>query len=275
MSIRRSATRFSLAGVLWGLFLTLGCGDNQTVASKSAASYGEAQRKGTPVAEGHGHAHSPGEHGGPPAGPAHAGHAAPTVDPGETEADHGHSSSAEKDHAIHSQAAEVQHGHNAHTAAASASGHAHAPTQHPVAAHEHPTDMDHAKMGHSPTTPMDHSGMAQHGAGMALPPPKPEAASAVAASGAPAATLRADSIDAPAPTAVADAERSAAMAAEMATGGHGMQHGTYTQTDAGREPRPETPAADPHRMHGAPAAPRPKALPSPTPTPSPRTEEHR
>ena len=151
MWIRRSATNFSLAGVLLALFVTLGWGD------------------GTPVAQGHGRGHSP----------------------------------------------------------------------------------------------------------EALPPPQPEPASAVAPSGGPAATLRADSVDAPAPTAVAEAERSAALAAEMAMGGHGLQHGSYVQTDAGREPRPDTPAADPHHMHGAPAAPPPKPTPSPTPTPWLRTEEHR
>src|SRR5207244_575384 len=77
-------------------------------------------------------------------------------------------------------------------------------------------------------------------------------------------------IDAPAPTAIGDAARAAAMAQEM-SGGHGMQHGTYRQIDAGRDtvtpkrdegheghaaaPQQAAPKADPHRMHSPPAAP--------------------
>jgi len=121
---------------------------------------------------------------------------------------------------------------------------------------------------------------------MAAPPPTPERPATVAAPGQPATTLRPDEIDSPAPTAVREAARSAAMAMEMAGGGgHGMQHGTYRQIDAGRDDvtpppqggheghqaAPTTP--DPHSMHAAPASPKPAAKPSPRPTPSPRPKE--
>jgi hypothetical protein len=66
--------------------------------------------------------------------------------------------------------------------------------------------------------------------------PSAEPAAVAASSGQPAVTLRPDPFDAPAATAVADAQRSAAMAGEMGGGhgGHGM--GTYRQVDAGRDP---------------------------------------
>ncbi len=144
---------------------------------------------------------------------------------------------------------------------------------------------------------MDHSNMP----GMTMAPPLPETPAVSAQPGQPAATLRIGDLDVPAPTSVRDAARSAAMAQEMAGGHGGMTHGTYSQTDAGREtvapsggtmapgheghspgasptqPRPTpspaagpspkrspaqpTPAADPHRMHGQPASPRPQPSP--------------
>ena len=63
----------------------------------------------------------------------------------------------------------------------------------------------------------------------------------------PAETLRPDALDAPAATSLAEAERAAALAKEMA-GHHGMSHGTpYRQQDAGREPQAKpTPKPSPH-----------------------------
>ena len=121
--------------------------------------------------------------------------------------------------------------------------------------------------------------------GMKMAPPVPEPASVSAQPGQPAATLSVGDLDGPAPTAVRDAARSAAMAQEMAGGHGGMTHGTYSQTDAGREtvapsggtvapghgahtPEAPAPMADPHQMHSAPAQPRPK--PSPAASPSPK-----
>ena len=120
-------------------------------------------------------------------------------------------------------------------------------------------------MDHSNMAGMDHSSMPGM-AGMTMPPPRPEPQSATATPGQPAATLRVDDIDRPAPSAVEEAARSAAMAAEMAGGGHGMSHGTYQHIDAGR-------GGDKLAPGGKQA---PKAKPSPSPhshhdasTPSP------
>jgi hypothetical protein len=100
--------------------------------------------------------------------------------------------------------------------------------------HSHPVAADHAAMG--------------HGAPMSPPAPEPSAASAEP--GQPAATLRADELDAPAGTSLRDAERAAAMSKEMA-GRHGMGHGTpYRHLDAGREGASPTPKPSPHRHQG-------------------------
>jgi hypothetical protein len=146
--------------------------------------------------------------------------------------------------------------------------------------------MGHAAMDHAATTQPAEPGhatghapvMAGHAAmrhAAPTPAPSPEGASKVAAPGEPAATLGADALDAPAPTAVQDAER----AREAASSGHAMDHGTYRQIDAGREdvavtsPRgPQrqgsalTPAADPHAGH---------AMPRPRPSPSSLPKENR
>jgi len=95
-----------------------------------------------------------------------------------------------------------------------------------------------------------------------MPPPRPEPASATAMPGQPAATLRTDALDGPASTSSGDAARSAAIAAEVTSGGHAMSHGTYTQTDAGRDSVAPAPGAG-HEGHQA----------APRPSPSPRNEE--
>jgi hypothetical protein len=133
-------------------------------------------------------------------------------------------------------------------------------------------------------------------------PPQGDRAAATAAAGQPAATLRPDAVDTPAPTAVREAARAAGLAADA--GGH-HHHGSYRQLDAGRDDvapdsgpgredrqtpvRPQAggggaheghgvppPAASPpgahdHRQHGA----APPPTPRPTPTPTPRPQEHR
>ena len=105
---------------------------------------------------------------------------------------------------------------------------------------------------------MDHSNMP----GMKMSPPLPETPAGSAQPGQPAATLSIGDLDAPAPTSVRDAARSAELAQGMAGGGHDMTHGTYSHTDAGRTattaPPPE--AMD-HSKHGQPAPPHPRPSP--------------
>jgi hypothetical protein len=163
--------------------------------------------------------------------------------------------------------------------------------------------MDHSNMpgmkpaGGTPTqgglmAGMDHSNMR----GMATALPIPEKPAVSAQPGQPEATLRPGDLDRPAPTSLRDAARAAAMTQEMAGVHRGMVHGTYSQTDAGRDEVPVTSpkgkdrggSASPqghaaqtgHESHGAvatpaqPVAPDPHAghrtpAPQPTPTPSP------
>ena len=144
-----------------------------------------------------------------------------------------------------------------------------------------------AGMTHGPTTSASSMPAMQH-ATMTSPLPEPPASTA--APGEPAKTLQPDPLDMPAPTAVEGAARAAAMATEMSDG-HMMSHGTYRQTDAGRDSGPtaptgmqpghqmnQTPMQMPatggggHQMHSAPASPssttpsRP-AAPGATPAP--------
>lgn len=55
------------------------------------------------------------------------------------------------------------------------------------------------------------------------------------APGSSAASLNPDPLDAPAGTSIAEAQKSAEMAGMMASGAHGMSHGEYVHTDAGRQ----------------------------------------
>ncbi len=240
-------------------------GGRQTVASRSAAAFREAQRKGIPVAEAaHGHG---------------------ALSPG-TPAEHGaeYRRSAEKGEAGHGGHAEtgmVAHDDHAMTQPETEGGSPHAGMQHGTGAAagsgKPPRSTTEGAAGHAA-----HEGMPQAPAGM------PEAAllaplaskSAVARPGQPAATLELDRLDAPAETSRLDAQRSAELAAGTGSGGHGMQHGatTYRQLDAGRETGPTEQQTSPPRDHGmshgstsAPAPtpetkkPRPAATPAPTP----------
>lgn len=249
MTARMVSPSALVGGAVTLLAIAVSCGENRTTASRSAAAYDEAQRKGgaSPAGEGGqapggapGAAGSHGEHQSPSA----AGRLqAPGMDHARTGMDHSRSEGGAAPGQLHA-------GHS------------------PQAAGQ-PGAMDHAAMGHSatPRTP--------------LPPPEPEPSSRTAPPGQPAATLQPDALDGPVATSVSDASRAAAMAAEMAAGGHAMQHGSYTHTDAGREgvvptqapgsapatPRtPPSPAAG--HQHGGQTAPQPK------PSPSPRNEEN-
>jgi hypothetical protein len=298
MTITHRRLWLALAGVLPTVALTGACGGSQTTASKSAAEFDAAQEKG--VAPGAGEAH--GAHG----------------QAAEVERSPAPSSMTGRDHSgMPGMGGAPAARPGAKGAGSSMPGMDHsrmpgmggAPAARPGAtgAGSSMPGMDHSRM-----PGMDHSNMAQSPT-MGQPPPLPERPVAVAAPGQPAATLRPDEIDSPAPTAIREAERAAAMAMEMAgEGGHGMQHGVYRQIDAGREdvtpppqggheghqvtppppalsadphgahaaprPAPQTapPTPDPHSMHAAPASPKPAAKPSPRPTPSPRPkEDHR
>jgi hypothetical protein len=247
MAVHGSRIRGTSAALL-PLLLALACGGRQTTASKSATAYDEARRTGAPVAKGQGH-----------------GHAADEQDP--SAASHG-------SHPAHDDAA-----HDVAREQPAASGRGTAPSEHgghpPSQGHGRPLEVDHSRMDHAAA--MDHSDMAHAQPSVAPPAPKPEQAAAEAPAGGPASSLRADPLDSPVPTAVAESERAAGLADEMAAGGHGMHHGTYVQTDAGREggtPKPEgvrptPPPPDSHHDHGGAG---PKARPSPRPTPTPRPQ---
>lgn len=212
--------------------LTFGGGAKRTIASRSAAAFREAERKGEPVGESaHGHgALSPAAAG----HAAHAGHGGVEMkEPGSAEGRKGHPSDAAGDHA------DMQHGSSSVPPKGRPGG-------------------DHAGMHHGAATAAGTSRDPMPRAPM-VSPPAPKAAEA--SPGQPAATLQADPLDRPAETSVLDARRSAEMAAEM-HGGHGMQHGTtsYRQLDAGRD----VPDHSGMQHDSPPAAPKPPPK-SPTP----------
>ena len=250
----------AMAGGLIALAILMGCGRDQSVASKSAAAFREAQKKGETF-EGTAHGHGSMTPGG-------GGHEMPDDAPEDGSAA-GHSGMAMEgmDHSGMAMGGAKPAGKA--QGRADHSGHSGMPQE----------GMDHSGMamggakpagkaqggadhsGHSGMAQeaMDHSGMAMGGAkpagkaqggadhsghsGMAMGGTNPSIGpTAVAASpGQPAETLSADALDAPAATSMADAQRSAEMAEEMSGGGGHGGHGghgtgTYRQTDAGRGP---------------------------------------
>jgi hypothetical protein len=256
----RWPTAARACGLICGLMALalLGCRDEPSVASKSAAAFREAQKRGETFA-GEGH--------------AHGGHGA--MAPGGAPA-------AEAPHAAHGEEHPAGHDHGAMEAPAAGAGHeghgGHAPTRsggaehggHAAAehgrrpapgGHEGHAAMEHA--GHGTTAPQapaagtqppaaGHEGHAGHAPAAGATPSAP--APVAVPSEQPARTLRPDALDAPAATSVLDAQRSAEMAQEMA-GGHGSA--TYRHVDAGRGPEahegsePQTPGAGAqHHDHG-------------------------
>jgi hypothetical protein len=204
--------------------LTPACGGRESTASRSAAAYEEAQRKGKPVEKG--------EHSGN-AGAEHAAASRPKADgePRPVAAIEGHA-----------------HGGAGHATHAPASDHARmghaAPTTHSQAGHgAHPPAAEQPRSNESA-----HAAMG-HGAPSAPPAPEPAAASALP--GQPAATLTSDAVDGPAPASLREALRAAEVF--KTTGGHAMHHGTpYRQTDAGRDgapPASPAPKPSPHHHH--------------------------
>lgn len=252
----------ALAAVFPIVALASGCGGNQTTASKSAAEFDEAQKKGVQPGTGEAHgAHgqaAEGQRSPAPSNMTGMDHSsmpgmgsAPASRPGAKAAD---SSMAGMDHShMPGMGGAPAARPGAKGTGSSMAGMDHASV--PGMDHARTPSMDHAKMGHSPA-------MSQPAP--VPPPPVPEQPVAVAEPGQPAATLRPDEIDSPALTAVREAARAAEMAMQMAGGGHGMQHGTYRQIDAGRDDA-TPPREEGHEGH--------QVAPSPRPTPSPRPKE--
>lgn len=182
---------------LLAAIIATGCGGKQTMASKSAAAFDEAKRKGIPIAAGEHGGHSTGQ-------PAAATDTTHAEMPG---MDHGampgmdHSQMTTTDHAPmsgmdHSAMAGLDHSKMPgmqHSAAG-------------AAAHDMP-GMDHsamAGMDHSKTAGMRHG--AATAARLIIAAPTTNAAMAQTQ---PAATLKADDFDAPAPTAIDEAKKAA------------------------------------------------------------------
>ncbi|MES1241087.1 MAG: heavy metal-binding domain-containing protein [Acidobacteriota bacterium] len=253
------------AGVL-ALAMLIGCGGEPSVASKSAAAFQEAQKKGKTF-EGAGHDH----------GASHDQAAYGAAEPAPAQGgEHHHGTAPETDHSAMGHGggqpaerhATAQHGgHAAPSAGNEHTGHSQPPTQGheghtpptPQAAapgHDHTADSQPAAPGHDhaavqPATPgQDHAGHSASGETPLRPlADLPEQ---------PASILRPDPVDAPAATSVRDAQRAEEMNQAMsgAHGGHGA--GTYRHVDAGRGPEayegsePQTPGAGPqHHDHGA------------------------
>lgn len=249
MSGNRIWPAAAVAAGLVALAVLTGCGGEESVASKSAAAFEEAQKEGKTF-EGAGHDHG--------AGHGHDAHGAaePAPAPG---GEHHHGSAPEADHSAMGHGgghpakghATVQHGGHA----APSAGHEHAGRSQPATqgheGHNHPAPQP-AAPGHN------HAG---HSASGGETPSRPLARPIPDLPAQPASILRPDPLDAPAATSVIDAQRSAEMSQSM-SGGHGGHGGhgtsTYRHVDAGREPdahegsEPQTPGAGhEHHDHGA------------------------
>jgi hypothetical protein len=236
-------------------------GRGETMASRSAAAFREALRKGEPVNAGaHGHgALSPETKASPP----HAEHGdsqgGATGMPGPADMP-GHGMSASRP-----------------------SGEAHAGYEAEERGRRGEQAGGHAGMQHRSSAAPAARGQPEGASSGARAIALPQAKAVQASPGQPAATLRPDPLDQPAETSVADATRSAEMARETG-GGHGMQHGatSYRQLDAGRDSvttmpegegkppgssvTPKTTAQAPHH-HGM-----RNGSPQPSPTPAPRAK---
>lgn len=221
------------------MLLVLACGRDETMASKSAAAYREAQAKGTPVTGGH-------EHGGHEAStPALSGVEGASATGAVDHSAHGTAHGAAVDHRAHTATGDAmdhaQHGSSGRTTA----GHEAHGTATESAAHDQHAGMQHATPAaaadphaqhRQPAAPAAHAG---HGAmpqqaGAPSVVLKAPASNAEIARTQPATTLRPDDFDAPAPIAVAEAQKAAA-----GGGGH-AGHGAPSNT-----------TADPHAGHGS------------------------
>jgi hypothetical protein len=204
---------FACAAALLAAMATIaiGCGGKQTMASKSAAAYDEAKKKGIPIAAG--------EHGG------HSNAVQPATTP-----------AAKTDHdampgIAHASMPGMQHG------SAATSPHAMA-------------GMDRAAMpgmAHGSMAGIQHDGSMVAMAGMqhssASAPPTviaPPVTNAAIAQTQPAVTLSADEFDAPAPTAIEEAAKAASGMA------HSMDGAAPPRQQEQKPPQPPSP----HHHHG-------------------------
>ncbi len=275
MSVNKTWPAAAMAAGLVALVALIGCGAEESVASKSAAAFEEAQKKGETFG-GDGHAH--GGHGTEPTAPmppetatdeAHAGHG-----DGHTESQTGAPTAAGPHQ---HDPANVGHAQGAPPANHSTMGHgggAHAGGQAAAAGAGHQGE-GHASMNHDTGAAPDQQGGTAGHAGHGAPSPQAPAGHtghSPSTSGTPASPvaelptqpaniLRPDALDAPAATSVLDAKRSEEMNQAM-SGGHGGHGGhgagTYRHVDAGRGPsayegsEPQTPEAGPrHHDRGA------------------------
>ena len=247
----------TLAMLIGTMAMTIvACGGRQTMASKSAAAYDEAKRKGIPVAAGEHGGHTneaaagtdqtamPGmDHSTMPA----MDHATPAMDHATPAMDH--SSMPEMDHstmnaAKHAQMSGVNHSTmpGMDNAKMPATDHANMPGMD----HSSMAGMDHSQMAgmrHGQPAESGHSmaGM-QHGLSPAPAAVVVPASNSEIAKLQPAATLHADEFDAPAPDAIA----------ESAKGASGMSHsmeGAPAQHQHSSQPRP--PSEHQHHNQGA------------------------
>jgi hypothetical protein len=202
--------------------LAAACGGKESVASKSAAAYREAQAKGVPVGGGH----------------EHGGHATTATTATMDHSAHGTTAGTAPtmDHSAHGAGADAHAGmnHGAASSAAAADHSAHG------AAGTHAATADHAAMGHGTTA----NAHARHGASPA----------AGGAHGAHSATPRAAGHDQHAgmqhgthsPAAAADPHAQHRQQPAAAQPDHSQHGATPTTATAG---------ADPHAQHGATGAP--------------------
>ncbi|MGZ5443071.1 MAG: heavy metal-binding domain-containing protein [Thermoanaerobaculia bacterium] len=173
------------------VLLLAACGGKDTMASKSAAAYREAQTKGTPVEGGDAHGH---DHGSVPADPAtptdHAAHAAATATASALDHSAMEHGSATTDHSAHGAA--VQRDESAHA------GHAAAEPSDPHAAHRAtPAEPSDPHAGHRAPTPT----------GVTARDTSAEVSAGADPSAGEDALLRLDAFDAPSPVSVREAAK--------------------------------------------------------------------
>ena len=214
----RSWPAAAAAAGLVALAVLIGCGREESVASKSAAAFQEAQKEGKTFA-GAGHDHG--------AGQAHDTHGAAGPAPAQG-GEHHHSTAPEADHSAMGHGG----GHSAEGhATAQHEGHASPSAGHGHTGHPQPTAPGHDHGAVQPAAPgHEHAGHPAPGGGT---PSRPVADLPAQ----PASILRPDPLDAPAATSVLDAQRAGEMNQAMngAHGGHGGHGaGTYRHVDAGR-----------------------------------------
>lgn len=225
------------------LLAALACGSKQTMASKSAAAFDEATKKGIAVGAGE-----------------HGGHAAEPPAAAATETDHaampGHGAMAGMSHA-QMPAADHAHTSGMDHAATPGTDHSRMPGMqhgasntgaHDMGAMDHSTTPGIQHGAAAPSMPgMDHSAMPGMQHGSATPAPiviTPPTSNAAIAQMQPAATLQPDDFDAPAPTAVQEAAKAAAGMT------HAMEGAAPSQHEHPPAPAPTPPPPPEHHHHG-------------------------